>query len=493
MMVRTTYLLAALAACAVTTSAGAQATCEIDEERPKQVKDARSALVTSSIVGKPDEKKKQLTRAVSLLNSPQANANAVGRNWVLGRTLVTLSALPDMPVVVDKASIGYPGAAPGEQIDLVLAADSAFDMVEQANPACESETEQYRRIPYVPLVNQAVNLYNSQQVDSAVAIARRSLVIYPKSPVAYNVIGNALQSKEDVAGAVDAFRSMIDAIGTDTAYAEEKKQVMLNIGHLLAAQAEAAEGEKKVALAKDAAAAYEAYTKEYPGDPVGASALARAQLMAGDSASANKIYADMLSAPDKYTDIQLLEAGVNAARAERGKEAAQLFEAGLKKNPYYRDGLFNLAVTYLTTDQLDKMPPVMQRLISVDPNNPENYRLFVNYYQEKVKLEKNTAAKKNLSDSTLKYFKLFSEPTVKVTFNLFSQDGAKRTLAGRIENLTGEAKTYTLKVDFLDTSGNAVATEEATVAAVEPKSSKPFRIQVEREGIAAFKYAPLDK
>ena len=41
------------------------------------------------------------------------------------------------------------------------------DVVEQAMPQCESETEQYRRVPYVSLVNQAVNLYNAKQIDSA--------------------------------------------------------------------------------------------------------------------------------------------------------------------------------------------------------------------------------------------------------------------------------------------------------------------------------------
>jgi len=342
-------------------------------------------------------------------------------------------------------------------------------------------------------VNQAVSLYNAKQVDSAVAIANRALAIYPKSPVAYNVIGNAAQAKDDIPGAVDAFKKMLDAIGTDTAYADEKKQVMMNIPQLLAAAAEAAEGPKKAEYAKQAAEGYNAYLKEYPGDAGAQSGLARVQLMAGDTASANKLYADMLSAPDRYSDMQLLEAGVNAARADRSKEAALLFEAGLKKNPYYRDGLFNLSVTYLQSGQLDKMPPVMERLIVVDPNNPENYRVFVNYYQEKVKAEKVPAAKNKLSDSVLKYYKLFSEPAAKVTFNLFSHDGAKHTLAGAIENLSPAAKTYTLKVEFLDNTGTTVATQEATVGPVDSKTSKPFRMTVEKEGVAAFKYAPVDK
>jgi hypothetical protein len=493
MMVRKTFMLAALAAAAVPAVLHAQAAkCDIDDGKPKQVKEARDALVTAGILGKPDEKKKQLSKAVGLLTNPQANANQVGRNWLLGRALVTFATMPDQPVVVPKASIGYAGA-PTDQIDLVVAADSAFDVVEQAMPQCESETEQYRRGPYVPLVNQAVNLYNAKQVDSAVALAQRALIIYPKSPVAYNVIGNAAQAKDDIPGAVDAFRKMLVAIGTDTAYADEKKQVMLNIGQLLAASADAAQPPKKAEIAKQAAEAYQAYLKEYPNDAGAQSGLARAQLLAGDSASANKIYSDMLSAPDRYSDMQLLEAGVNAARAERSKEAAQLFEAGLKKNPFYRDGLFNLAVTYLTTNQFDKMPPVMDRLIVVDPNNPENYRVFVNYYQDRVKAEKNVATKRLLSDSVLKYYKLFSEPAAKVTFNLFSHDGAKSTLAGTIENLSPAAKTYTLKVDFLDNTGNTLATQEATVGAVDPKGSKPFRITVEKEGVVAFKYAPIDK
>jgi predicted Zn-dependent protease len=492
-MVRKTFMVAAIVAGVVPVVARAQAAkCEIEEGKPNQVKDARNALVTAGLIGKPDEKKKQVAKALGLLTTPQAASNPVGRSWLLGRALVTLVAMPDQPVVTTKAALGYAGA-PQEQIDIVLAADSAFDVVEQAMPQCENETEQYRRVPYVGLVNQAVNLYNAKQIDSAVAIAQRALIIYPKSPVAWNVIGNARQGKDDIPGAVDAFKKMLVAIGTDTAYADEKKQVMLNIGQLLAAQADAAEGAKKQELAKQAAEAYQAYLKEYPNDPVGQAGLARAQLASGDSASANKIFTDMLSQPDKYTDMQLLEAGVNAARAERAKDAAALFEAGLKKNPYYRDGLFNLAVTYLSSNQQDKMLPVLDRLIQVDPSNPENYRVFVNYYQDKVKTEKNTVAKKALSDSVLKYYKLFSEPTVKVTFNLFSHDGAKHTLAGAIENLSPAAKTYTLKVDFLDNTGNTLATQEATVGAVDPKGSKPFRITVEKEGIVAFKYAPVDK
>ena len=75
MMVRKTFVFAALAAAVLPASARAQAKCEIDDGKPNQVKDARTALVTAGLVGKPEEKKKQLTKAVGLLTTAQANAN----------------------------------------------------------------------------------------------------------------------------------------------------------------------------------------------------------------------------------------------------------------------------------------------------------------------------------------------------------------------------------------------------------------------------------
>jgi hypothetical protein len=118
--------------------------------------------------------------------------------------------------------------------------------------------------------------------------------------------------------------------------------------------------------------------------------------------------------------------------------------------------------------------------------------VLASYYQERAKTEKNAAQKKVLNDSLLKYFKEYSEPTVKVTFNLFSHDGPRHTLGGTIENLSAAAKSYTLKIDFLDNQGNVVASQEANVAAVEPKTSKPFRVSVEQDGVVAFKYAKIE-
>jgi tetratricopeptide (TPR) repeat protein len=244
--------------------------------------------------------------------------------------------------------------------------------------------------------------------------------------------------------------------------------------------------------------------KEYPGDVRAQSAIARAQILSGDKESANKLFTDMSSNPDKYTDTQLFEAGVGAARADQNTAAASLFEAGLKKNPYSRDGLFNLGATLATAETWDKMPPVLSRLVDVDPENPDNYRLWALYYQGRAKALKPLAEKKAdtdpnakafqaANDSLLKYFKRFQEATVKVQFSLFSHDGAKHVLSGLVENTSEAAKAYTLKFDFLDEGGKTVASKEIALAEIAAKGSKSFRLEVEGQGIVAFKYSPLSQ
>ncbi len=483
---------AAVALAVAAATAGAQAKCEIEDGKPGQLKDARDALVKASVIGSTENKTKELSKAIKLVtqNPEKLGNNTVGRNWVLARALVTYATLPDMSPVVPRATVVY-SSNRAELVDLVLSSDSAFDAFEAAAPACAAEIEQYRRLAYVPLVNSAVQLYNARQIDSAAALAQRAATVYPNASVAHNVLGNIAQQRDSFVVAANHFREMVKALGTDSTAAEERQTTWLNVPTLLLAEAERAPEAQKADLVKQAVAEYQAYLAEFPEDARGKASLARAQMASGDSASAVATFTGMLSEVDKYSAMQLFEAGVGAARAERNKEAAQLFEAGLKKNPYYRDALYNLAATLHASDQLDAMLPVAQRLIEVDPNNPDNYQLLALHYQSKARATTAAAARKVVNDSLLKYFKLYSEAPVKVSFDGFSHDEAKHKLSGRIENRGTAAKSYTLSVQFLDATGNVVTSKDVTVDAVPPKESKAFSVEAEGEGIVAFKYAPI--
>jgi tetratricopeptide (TPR) repeat protein len=475
--------------------AGAQQKCEIDEGKPNQVATA-SFFVSAAYSDPGKDHAKQLKSAVkSLTEKAEKFESQPGRNLVLGKALVAWADQPNATPVMKRGDVGYT-TNPDVPVDVLLAADSAFTRVETALPQCAAEISMYRRQkPWVAAVNGAVEALNAGQLDSAEARANRSLVIYRGAPYAYTVLAGIRQQRGDNAGAVEMLKKAVEASKSDTAFADLGRQSLLNVGSITTDLADKAPvGPERTRLAREAEAAFRRYVAENPNDPslpAAQSGIARALVIAGDTASVTAMYTEMLANPAKYRPMQLFEAGVVAARADKAKDAAALFEAGLKTNPYYRDALFNLAAVYFAQDQYDSMIPVLNKLISVDPNNPENYRMLAGAYQGKARATKDPKVKRALNDSLLKAFEKFDKAPVVVAFTLFSHDGPKHKLNGTIENRGEAAKPYNLKVEFLDAQGNVVATKETMVGPVDPKGKKNFSIEVEQDGIVAYRYAPL--
>ena len=500
--------LSLLAAPAIPVMAQGEA-CRIDYGKPGQVKDANKAVETSEVIGKPEDKRKAFVRAVTLVTKEpeKVKSNQAGADMVLGRALIDLAELPDMPRTVRRGDIGFT-ANPDATIDLLATADSLLDGVEAQMPACKAETEAWRRGPYSTLVNDAVNAYNAQQVDSAEALVRRSLMIYDDYPVAYfayNILGNIQQAKDDVPAAITSFKKVGDLMKGDTAVVDERKTTMILVAQLMIDQSERMDSAARGPAMADVVKYLEEYLKEFPGDMKAQSAIATAQLKSGDVAAARRLFDEMLANPDKYTDLNLLEAGVGAARASQNAMAAQLFEAGLKKNPYSRDGLFNLATVYSDTalHKTDQMPEVLKRLNEIDPENPDNAQLGALYWQARARGLRAAAEGKDLpdpaavafkaaNDSLLYYYEKFQNAKAKVTFNLFSHDEGRHVLAGSVENRGDEEKSYTLKFEFLDVTGKVLETREVAVEGVRGKSSKSFRVELtDKPGVAAFRYSPF--
>jgi tetratricopeptide (TPR) repeat protein len=198
----------------------------------------------------------------------------------------------------------------------------------------------------------------------------------------------------------------------------------------------------------------------------------------------------MIANPSKYTEAQLFDAGTAAFRAGQLQTAAKLMELGYQANPWLRGGLFNLANTYWKLEQWNKMLPISQRLVSIDPNNPDNYQLVAIAYQGLAKGSKAPATKRSMNDSLMKYLGKGEKLPVRVMVNEFTHDGTNYKLIGSVENLGAAAKNVVLKVDFLDKQGNVVTTQNATVS-TGPKERKSFALQASGAQIAAFRYAPI--
>jgi tetratricopeptide (TPR) repeat protein len=218
---------------------------------------------------------------------------------------------------------------------------------------------------------------------------------------------------------------------------------------------------------------------------------ARMYVAAGDSASVPTLYAPMLANPAKYGEISLVHAGVVATRNGHQADAIKLFDAALTQNPYSRDAINNLAATYIQNNEFPKAFPLIDRLIAIDPSNPDNPLLYAFAYQGLYKGTKDKKLQKIYTDS-LVYFNDKSENAiVKIGVSEFTRRPNETLLAGTIENRGKTPKTYTLIVEFLDKSGNVVSTETATVGPVAPKANQTFKIRSEKGGAYGYRYKPL--
>ena len=265
-----------------------------------------------------------------------------------------------------------------------------------------------------------------------------------------------------------------------------------------------AEAEAKLAALKEAAAALESYISAYPNSrTVGSArtALARALGGTGDTVAAVGVFQTMLTDPGKYTDIQLFEGGTAAHAAKRYDDALKLFEAGLQKNPMYRDALYNTAKTYYDAGRFDKVIDVSRRLVAVDPNNPDSWLLIAAAYRgmmppdpgsagPKAQRDAVNARRKALVDSVAKYKTMSDSMPVRVADLRLQHAGETHTLTGTIENRSARPGNYVLKFQFLDSSGNVVASQDAPVS-VPAQGRRDVRVVVTKPGIVAFRYRPL--
>lgn len=488
---RSLALVAALAGTAGT--AAAQGKCEINTGSPYQITSARVYLTKATASGgKADERPKHLANGVKVLTEKADKiGNPLGRNWLLAKLLYQWSREEKQPTMTTRGQLGYTDN-PGQQIDLLAAIDTALTGVETANPACSDSTRVYRRALFAGLYSKGVEALNADQLDSAASLFRRSMTVSRNDPRAWNGLAIVAQRKNDAAGMTEAFTKVMETAGTDSAYASMRQAAVSNLGVLKVQQAEAAQGAERTRLLREAETLFRNYLATVPSDANAQQGLARVLLALGDTAAITKIYADMLESPDKFSDIQLFEAGSGALRAKQTKIGTQLIAAGLKKNPYFRDALYNLAAAYFDDDDEVQLGPVVKRLVEVDPNNADNWRLYAGQFQiaqQKAQKAKKPAPKW-VTDSLLHYINKFQGMTTQVSFSQFEHNGAKHKLVGSVINGGNAPVKGSLLIEFLDKDGQVVASK-TTAVDVAPSSSQDFTIEVTQSGIVAFRYKPI--
>lgn len=464
-----------------------------------------------------------LKNAVKLLESPEKGEDPVGRAYTLGTALSLTMNQPNIGFTPKRGAVGFVNNADAT-IDLPATMDSLFKVVETAKPGCAELTSYWRggQKFYLDAVNGAINALNTDKLDSAEFYATKANQLYPSSPYGTMVLGSVASKRNNTAKAIEYWKLSAEEAGKDTSYRDVRRQMLNNIGSAYLTAANAASGAEKAAAARNAAETY-AQLVAVPGTKgaylnIGRQSLQSAYLLAGDTAAFVKSLEPLMTDPASYEPQDLLNSAVNAARAGKANEAAKLFEGTLVQNPNSRDALFNLAVTYLTLEQNDKVGSIVNRLVAVDPGNPENYNLAARAYLSLAKTAekaKKTAAAAAYNDTTVIWYNKGNKLPVEVTFTEFSPTEKAVTIGGAVLDRRDKAdaadaaapapkakgkaaakpaaKTYpakpvTLKFEALDKSGAVIGSESVSTDALTPGKSGNFSVTINAPNAVAYRY-----
>ncbi len=472
-----------------------------------------------------------LKNAVKLLETAAPGDNAITNAYVLGEALSLWANQPGIGLTPTRGSLGFATNA-AATLDIPTTLDSLFRIVETAKPNCTDYTAYWRAGQkfYLDLVNGAINAMNSDKLDSAEYYATQANRLYGQSPYGTMILGGVASKRGNTARALEYWSKAAESANRDTTYRDVRRQMLANMGSAYLDQGGTATGAEKVAAYRKAADAYSNLIA-IPGTrgqylTGSRQQLETAYLMAGDTAAAAKVWAPMLTSPADYEYNDLLNSAVNAARANRSADAGKLFEATLAQNPYNRDALFNVAVTYLTLEQNDKIGPIVERLVAVDPGNPENYNLAARAYLALGKAAQ-TAKKAPLAgaynDTTVVWYNRGNNLPIEVTFTEFSPNDKNVTIGGNVldrrDKIEANAqqpapprpvkgakakptpkqdaksfppKPVTLSFTALDKTGQALGTETVTTEPLSPGQRAKFKFTINTPNVVAYRYKIVD-
>ena len=370
-------------------------------------------------------------------------------------------------------------------------ADSAFDRAEPLLPSCAEDIRENRRRLWVPILNSAVDRIRATDNEGALAQLREANMIFDGEPPAYFYMGQLFATMQMRDSAVAYYAQALEIARRPEnlekeQYDDIRENAEFNIARLY-----------HIAEKYDSAVIWYARFRQHkPMDPQATTGQASALEAAGRSAEALLLYDSVLVMADSTATLDLFQAGVALFRTQRFGRAAEAFERGLARNPYYRDALYNLANTYLSlANAVDstkpraerdaaareygkKMAPITARLVAVDPASTAARRLQAAAFQ----LE-------DLEDSTLAALERIQAMTYEVTVSTFEQAGSAFDVRGILTNLRSEATAVpALTFEFMNEAGEVVQTLVVNGQTLEAEGMVPFALAPVGEGIAAWRY-----
>lgn len=410
-------------------------------------------------------------------------------------------------------------------------ADTAFTLAEGLKPDCKGDIAIWRRDAWRDAANAGIQAWQANNNDSAISSFRRANAIWRDDPTVFKYLATLLYQAGQPDSAIFYFRRAADVAAKDTSGLQDRKDALYNMARIEHSLARA-EQDSLSRIKPDnfssrwagVLAGYREYLTLVPHDIEILASIGSVKLTLGQRDSAFAIYRQIIAGGDSGSGISIFRAGVEmyqgapeppdtaaAGRVCRGRArpvpparsracrdslaavvrvhdsittatyrlAAEAFDAGLKLNPYFRDGLFNAVAAHSNINDTAAILPLARRLLSVDPLNRESLRRMAFAHQRLGHLD-STVHYLRVSDSTL---------IADVTITQFSPEEKEATLRGTVTSLRpGTSAAFKLVFEFLNSKGEVVATQALDVPALESQGTHSIEAKVTVPGVAAWRY-----
>lgn len=368
-------------------------------------------------------------------------------------------------------------------------ADSAFRRAEALAPDCASDIDTHRRFAWVPLYNDGITAMQDGDAEAAAtALAEANKIATTEPFIPYYLASIRLQ-EQNIQAAVVLFIKMVEMGQSEGDYEEAYLISLFNAGRL-----------HHMSQQWDSAAVwYARYRVVVPDDRDAITGLATVLESAGRIGEAVTAHDTVMAHADVVTALDLFSTGVSLFRYERFERAIRAFNLGLEKNPYYRDGLFNLTQSYFgianpsdepegtepTPEEMEvrqeasvEMLAAAKRLTKIDPFNESSMRLLAAAYQMTGD-----------QDSTMAWLERIEMLPYEVTVEQFQPSANGYQLRGEVTNLMEDPLTIPgLIMEFVDAEGKVIESETFGGDTLDPEEAASFQFDLVGEGIQAWRY-----
>jgi tetratricopeptide (TPR) repeat protein len=496
---RTVVVAAASLALAISPSlAAAQdaATCSVDLYKPNQL--AQAQILIQQAAGSPEGEAgaKALKDAGRLLQNERPFAtNPLGLAFTRAQIYILWLHQDNPKDRMTAYEMGL-GRDRNTQIDLVAAADSLLSLVEAQGTACEGETDRWRQSkPWSTRIGHAYRNLEAGNVDSAEYWAKEAFRLDRRSPFIYNAFAQIAARRNDGAGLRENLEKAIERADLDTALVETARQLRTQYATSLQ---EAALSEPDAAKKKEMLlTAGRTFLMVGQADPSGVdgpayiSAALDIAMVAQDQEFVAEIIGPMLEDPIPYPDLALLLGAETSRMLNKKDDAITLYKAALEKNPNIRDANYFLAFLYLDANQPALATPLLDKLVEVDPSNPDNLMMRTMAMRLVAEAERDPAKRREAIRAVTALETQEAGMAHRLSITRFERRPEGAVFRADIENRSRASKTYTVEVSFLDLDGNVVETLSATSEPAAAGATVSVEVTATKPGIVAYRYTPL--